>query len=231
MLLRKLKNRLFTICKGRILRISYVDNNAEIGKDVYIGNSEIHGNVIIEENCRIHKCLIGGDVKIGRYTSLWGPNIQVLAINNSIEIGNFCSIARDVTIQEYFHDHQKLTTFYIGRNVFGESINDEVVSKGNIKIGHDVWIGTGVQIMSGVTIGNGVVIAANSTVTKDVPPYSIVAGTPAKVIKMRFPDDIIEKIESLKWWDWDLETIKNNKKLFKLKNSELTDLINQLTNQ
>lgn len=225
MLFRKLKNRIYVFFQNRRLRFSYIDVNVAIGKGVYIRGAELHGYINIGEGCKIYNTLMSGNISVGKYTSLWGPNIQILAINNSVEIGNFCSIARDVTIQEYFHDHQKLTTYYIGRNIFGQSIGDEVVSKGNIKIGHDVWIGTGVQIMSGITIGNGVVIAANSTVTKDIPPYSIVAGTPAKVIKMRFSEEIVEKIEKLQWWNWDLDKIKKSKKIFSLRGEELLQVI------
>ena len=217
MLIRKIKNRIYLLVKNWQLRRSYIDINARIDQSVLIQKSEIHGRVEIEEKCKLHQVVISGDVKIGRYTSLWGPNIQVVAIKNSITIGNFCSIARDVTIQEYFHDHSKLTTHYIGRNVFNQPFENEVFSKGSITIGHDVWIGTGVQIMSGVKIGDGAVIGANSTVTKDVPAFAIVAGVPAKTINYRFDDDVINTLLRIKWWNWDIEKIKNNEHLFKEK--------------
>ncbi len=86
-------------------------------------------------------------------------------------------------------------------------IRDETVSKGDIVVGNDVWIGTGALIMSGVKIGNGAVIAAKAVVTRNVPPYSIVCGVPARVIKMRFPDNIIEKLEMVKWWDYEDEKL------------------------
>lgn len=215
MFIRKIKNKLYNKLIEFQSKISYIDINAHLGNNIYLNSSEIHGKITIGDNCKIHKSIISGNVTIGKYTSLWGPNIQVLAINNKIKIGSFCSIARDVTIQEYFHDYSKLTTYYIGRNIFKEPIEKEVVSKGDIIIGNDVWIGTGVQIMSGVKIGNGAVIAANSTVTKDIPPYAIVAGVPARVIKYRFDDKEITRIEQMKWWEWDIVKIKRNKDLFK----------------
>jgi len=214
MLLRRIKNRIYLLVKKWHLNQSYRDVNASVHPSVMIERVELHGKVTIEEKCKIHQAVLSGSIHIGRYTSLWGPNIQVLAHNNPITIGNFCSIARDVTIQEYFHDHSKLTTYFIGRNVFGQPIEHEVVSKGPISIGHDVWIGTGVQIMSGVTVGNGAVIAANSTVTKDVPPYAIVAGAPAKVIKFRFEQEKIDYIQNLQWWYWPLDKLVENKQLF-----------------
>ena len=72
-----------------------------------------------------------------------------------------------------------------------------------------MWIGAKVNILSGVNIGNGVIIAAGSVVTKSIPPYSIVGGIPAKVIKMRFSDEIIEKLEALCWWNMDLDNLKD----------------------
>jgi virginiamycin A acetyltransferase len=215
MLLRRIKNRIYLLVKKWQLNQSYRDVNASVHPSVMLERVELHGKVTIEEKCKIHQAVLSGPIHIGRYTSLWGPNIQVLAHNNPITIGNFCSIARDVTIQEYFHDHSKLTTYFIGRNVFGQPIEHEVVSKGPISIGHDVWIGTGVQVMSGVTVGNGAVIAANSTVTKDVPPYAIVAGAPAKVIKFRFEQEKIDLVEKMKWWDWAEDELREQQSIFK----------------
>jgi len=96
--------------------------------------------------------------------------------------------------------------------------------KGDIVIGNDVWIGYGVTILSGVTIGDGAIVAANSCVVKDVPPYSIVGGVPAKVIKYRFDDETIGKLLKIRWWDWDEQKIRDsvkdmpNPKLFVEKN-------------
>lgn len=75
-------------------------------------------------------------------------------------------------------------------------------------IGNDVWIGYEALIMAGVHIGNGAIIAARAVVTKDVPPYTIVGGVPARLIRKRFTDDTIQKMEALKWWDWSYEKIK-----------------------
>jgi virginiamycin A acetyltransferase len=80
-------------------------------------------------------------------------------------------------------------------------------NKGNTIVGNDVWIGYNVTILPGITIGDGAIIAANTTVTKNVPPYSIVGGNPSKVIKKRFSDEQIETLLELKWWDWDIEKI------------------------
>ena len=88
--------------------------------------------------------------------------------------------------------------------------NKAYPQKGNINIGNDVWIGYNATIMAGVTIGDGAIIATNSTVIKDVEPYSIVGGNPANKIKKRFAEDVITRLLELKWWDWDIDKITAN---------------------
>ena len=81
-------------------------------------------------------------------------------------------------------------------------------NKGDIVIGNDVWIGYKAVVMAGVHIGNGSIIAARAVVTKDVPPYTIVGGVPARPIRKRFDEEVIRKLETLKWWDWSVEKIQ-----------------------
>lgn len=83
-------------------------------------------------------------------------------------------------------------------------------NKGDIVVGSDVWIGFEAVILSSVTIGDGAVIGARAVVTKDVPPYTIVGGVPAKPIRKRFSDETIERLEALRWWDWPSERIERN---------------------
>lgn len=85
-----------------------------------------------------------------------------------------------------------------------------ITNKGDTLIGHDVWIGNSVTIMQGIQIGHGAIIATNSVVTKNVEPYSIVGGNPAKLIRKRFPDDKIAFLLELRWWDWPVEKISQN---------------------
>ena len=91
-----------------------------------------------------------------------------------------------------------------------KSICDAWNNKGDTVIGNDVWIGYEAVIMPGVKIGDGAVIGTRAVVTKDVPPYTIVGGVPAKSIRRRFDDVTIEKLEALRWWDWDYEKIKRS---------------------
>ena len=129
-------------------------------------------------------------VKVGNFT--YG-DLNVIAYNSNrkLEIGSFCSIGQEVKfILEADHDTFNISTFPF-RVCVVENLKREAKSKGNIKVDNDVWIGFGATIMSGVNISQGAVIAAGSVVTKDVPPYAIVGGVPAKVIKYRFNNEMI----------------------------------------
>lgn len=98
--------------------------------------------------------------------------------------------------------------FYEDWNLEKSNVSDAWDNKGDIVIGNDVWIGYEAIIMAGVHIGNGAIIATRAVVTKDVLPYTIVGGIPAKPIRKRFNDDTIQKLEILKWWDWSIEKIR-----------------------
>lgn len=88
--------------------------------------------------------------------------------------------------------------------------NKTFPNKGDLIVGNDVWIGHNATLMAGITVGDGSIIATNSTVVKDVPPYAIVGGNPAKVIRHRFSDETISKLLEIKWWDWDIRKITEN---------------------
>lgn len=143
-----------------------------------------------------------------------GPNLDIFTRDENVTIGNFCSIARNVSFQSYNHNHKKITTYFIGQNLFNENWENERVSKGDIILENDIWIGAHSVILGGIKINNGAIIAANSVVTKEVPAYSIVAGSPAKVIGYRFNDETIIKLQKMAWWDWSISKIKKNKELF-----------------
>ena len=133
------------------------------------------------------------------------PSIRHWKEPATLKVGSFCSIAEDVTIfLGGNHRTDWITTYPF--SVFRESAKHIVghpASRGDIIIGNDVWIGDSAVILSGVSIGNGAVIAASAVVTTDVPPYSIFAGNPAKVIRMRFEEEEIAILQSLEWWGWD----------------------------
>lgn len=128
----------------------------------------------------------------------------------NIIIGNYCSIAHDITfVINLNHDYLSVST-YPWKSVLGIGEPNYLQRKCQIIIGNDVTIGEKATILGGVMIGNGAVIGANAVVTKDIPPYAIVAGNPAKIIKYRFDDVIIDKLNSIKWWYWEEQDIIAN---------------------
>ena len=145
---------------------------------------------------------------VGKYTYS-SKSIEVQHPDTTI--GKFCSIAANVMIGPGEHPLDYLSSspcFYTG--MFGwknRKCNFKIVAD-PCKIGNDVWIGYGAFIKAGVTIGDGAIIAAGAVVVKDVPPYAIVGGTPAKIIKYRFDEETIKALLELKWWDLDDEIIQ-----------------------
>ncbi len=123
----------------------------------------------------------------------------------SIKIGNYCSIAANCTFVLSNHLTNRVTTSpYTPRHLFPHKQgNVSSFVRGDIIIDNDVWIGANVTIVDNVRIGNGAVIAAGSVVTKDVPPYAIVGGNPARVIKYRFNDELIKGLLETEWWNMD----------------------------
>jgi acetyltransferase-like isoleucine patch superfamily enzyme len=190
------------IGEGSSVHQSKFSGLVTVGNLCTITNAKLAGDITIGSNSKIVAgTLLEGEIVIGKFTSINGPNTDLICKLNSIQIGNFCSIARNVTFQEFNHDFNRLTSYFINANMFRKSNLDDIVSKGSIVLGHDVWIGTHSVILSGVKIGTGAVVAANSVVVKDVPPYAIVGGNPAKIIKYRFSEKIINQLLTSKWWE------------------------------
>lgn len=136
-------------------------------------------------------------------------------IGDKLIIGKFCMIASDVRFIMNGANHltDAITSYPFA--IFGKDWADAMdgkayPSKGDTIIGNDVWIGFNATIMAGIKVGDGAIIATNAVVTKDVEPYTIVGGNPAKEIKKRFSKESIDTLLSLKWWDWDIEKITQN---------------------
>lgn len=164
---------------------------------------EYYAEKIKREHCNCYEI---ANVEIGDF-SYGYPDIQ--QYGGKLKIGKFCSFAPDVKIMlggEHRTDWCSAYPFNAFMSEFSY-IDGHPQSKGDITIGNDVWIGSGVTIMSGVTIGDGSVIAANACVTKDVEPYTIVGGIPAKLIRKRFSDEEVRQLLQIRWWDWKWEEI------------------------
>ncbi len=136
---------------------------------------------------------------------------------DKLVIGKFCSIAcgAKFLFNSANHSLSSLSTytfpiFFEEWQLDKSDVASAWDNKGDIVVGNDVWIGFGAVILAGVSIGNGAVVGARAVVTHDVPAYTIVAGVPARPIRRRFDDDVIARLQSLRWWDWPKEKIKRN---------------------
>ncbi len=133
-----------------------------------------------------------------------------------LKIGKFCAIAAETKfIMTGDHKLDAISTYPFP--IFGQGWEEafnvfDLPVKGDIIVGNDVWFGYDSLVKNGVTIGNGAIIAAKAVVVKDVPPYAIVAGNPAKVVKMRFDPETIDRLQNIAWWDWDVEKITRHLK-------------------
>lgn len=175
-----------------------LENQAlQLGDGTYIakGSTISCKNVLIGQGTRIN-----GSIK--------------LKGGDTIHIGKYCAIGEDVDILSTNHTTSTINM----QNVLQIEITGTVTpaNKKGVEIGNNVWIGDRVIILPGIKIGDGAVIGAGSVVTKDVSPFCIHAGNPAKFIKKRFEDDVIELLLKIKWWDWSLEQMKANKDLFEI---------------
>jgi acetyltransferase-like isoleucine patch superfamily enzyme len=155
-------------------------------------------------------------ITIGRHT--YGVHPETVfgydGKDTSLTVGSFCSIAKEVLfLVRAEHPTHTASTFPI-RNL-GAGM-EELKSRGPIVIGHDVWIGRRAMIMSGVAIGNGAVIGAGAVVTRDVAPYSIVGGVPAKHIRFRLEQPLIDALQRIRWWEWSDDDIRSRVDLFDL---------------
>ncbi len=186
------------------------------------GPKKLQKKPTIDESSCIKNCSFGiyvqigknndiSETKIGSY-SYTSENCQIIYS----KIGKFVNIASYVRLNPGQHPMDRVAQHHMlyRKKMFGFGEDDTKFfdwrKSKKVFIGNDVWIGHNVTIMGGVSIGNGAVIGSGAIVTKDIPPYAIVVGNPAKVIRYRFDADIVKSLEQIKWWDWSHEKIKEN---------------------
>ncbi|MEM6768982.1 MAG: CatB-related O-acetyltransferase [Bacteroidota bacterium] len=177
--------------------------------------------------CFLKNVIKNPQIEVGDYTYYddfetvenFEKNVKYLFdfIGDKLIIGKFCQIASGVTFimngANHLTDAVSTYPFAIfGHGWEGAMEGKSYPSRGDTVIGNDVWIGYGATIMAGVTVGDGAIIATKSVVTKDVPPYTIVGGNPAREIRKRFAPEEIERLLEMRWWDWPVEKITANLK-------------------
>jgi virginiamycin A acetyltransferase len=181
-------------------------------KLVFLKNFIKSSNIIVGDYTYFDDPRYGPD-KFEEYNVLYNYDLSKV----KLVIGKFCAIAAETRfIMTGDHKLDAISTypFPIFGNGWEEAFNlYDLPVKGDIVVGHDVWFGYDCLIKNGVTIGNGAIIATRAVVVKDVPAYSIVAGNPAKVVKMRFDDKTITRLQKIAWWDWPIGKINQNLKL------------------
>lgn len=203
-----------TLKKGSYVHQSTFGDNVTVGAGCRIFESDLEGNNVLFEDCTI------GKARLGAYSYL-SQNAHL----GTIEIGRFCSIGPELksgfgnhpsnyvsTSPVFYSTRQQCGVTFADRNYFSEY---ELTS-----IGHDVWIGHGVYVKDGTRIENGAIVAAGAVVTRNVPAYAIVGGVPARVIRLRFSETIIEQLLQIKWWDWTEIELRRAQSVFCLEGAE-----------
>lgn len=214
----------------------HIDNNSDLNFNVKYNNNNLpckikHSHLHITEmgeGCFIENAYSYGNIHLGRCVSISGPGTVLHAEIGKIVIGDFCSIAQNVSIVEFNHNYKRVSTWAFNYHLFNKEFSLDVISNGDIIIGEDVWIGSNSSILSGVKIGRGAIIAAGAVVTKDIPPYTIAAGIPAKVIRKRFSDKEIKVIEDSEWWKEPIQSLSKKQDFLSCNASEIKSMSNKI---
>lgn len=196
-------------------------------KFIYSRNNKLNPNFRIGFNVKLKKSSLGKFSGVAAHASVSNTKIDDFSSIGRYskvvytDIGKYCAISWDTTINAISHSYSNLTV-----NAFpyvphvGGFVKERIQEYEKVVIENDVWVGANCVIMPGVKIGNGAIVGAGAVVTKNVPDYAIVVGSPAKIIKYRFSEDVIDKLLIAKWWDLPNDIIKENISLWQ---GELTD--------
>jgi acetyltransferase-like isoleucine patch superfamily enzyme len=204
---------------------SKIASNVRIDRNAYLLQSAIGPNVHVQEGCKLfevscegnnviyQQCRLG-KTRLGSYSYMgeW-------ANAGSLNVGRFCSIGPHLLVGLGSHPTDFVSTspvFYSTRKQCGITFADRNYFEEYqaTQLGHDVWIGSRVYLRDGVRIGNGAIVASGAVVVKDVPDYAIVGGVPARLIRFRFPENIISDLLKIEWWNWSEDKLREAQPLF-----------------
>ncbi len=200
--------------------MKHIAHFSSLGDQTHIGSRPLDLEPVFHSGVVIYDSHFGIYTEIGANSSIvettFGDYSYTAGDNQIIyaEIGKFSNIASHVRINPGNHPMERVTLHHMTyrRALYGFGEDDDAFfawrRAHRCVIGHDTWLGHGALILPGVRIGTGAVVGAGAVVTKDVPPYTIAAGVPARVIRPRFPAHIAEALLRIAWWDWDHETLK-----------------------
>lgn len=223
---------------GLYILDSQIGNKNSFFSWVKILNSEIGNNSTIENHTLIMYTKLNGHNYINKKSILYKCDVGIFsyiglnAVIYNMSMGKFCSIGSDfhiiagthptkfISTSPYFYEHYPVPNTvspYCSETVYHGQVD-------KVNIGNDVWIGERVTLMGGITIGDGAIIGSNALVTKDVPPYAIVGGVPAKLIRYRFSEDIIFNLLNIQWWNKDEKWLQEHIDIYQKEITSVKDL-------
>jgi acetyltransferase-like isoleucine patch superfamily enzyme len=214
---------------GTIIKNSDLGENIKIDKYSIIIDSKIDNDICIYKNCILQNCdlkkniTIYSDCILDRVTIDRFSYIASRSTLSFVSIGKFCSIGPELICGYGDHPSHFISTnpvFFSTLKQCGYSFTDRDIytERKKIEIGNDVWIGARVFIKDGIKIGNGAIIGAGAVVVKDVPDYTIVGGVPARIIRQRFTQPIIDRLLRIQWWNWSEEKLRKMQPYFNQEN-------------
>ena len=200
-------------------------SNVTIGKNSYVFNSKFGDDITLRDGCAVFHSRLEGHNILYDLCKLSHTNIGAYSYvsNNAslsmIEMGRFCSIGPGVNCGYGTHPTNFVSTspvFFSTRKQCGMTFaeTDLFEEQQLTKLGHDVWVGANVYLKDGINVGHGAVIGAGAVVTKDVPPYAIVGGVPAQIIRFRFDENAIADLLRIEWWHWSEDELRAAQSLF-----------------
>ncbi len=194
-----------------------IDEAAKVYQDVYIRDSSV-GKAVISDRAVLISSAISDKVEIGRDCSVihttfgFGSYVGANSVVKFTRLGKYCNLSWHLSIGGSNHPMHSASLYTDSwwKRTFGVGPGLQPLSEEEYtELGNDVWIGAKASILRGIKVGDGAVIGANALVLEDIPPYAVAVGTPARVIRYRFDEATVARLLAVRWWDWDVDTIRS----------------------